>query len=123
MKGVVLTTDGQMYVKEFSKPLYRSTGEVVGGYIELVHPRGLKAPYCLIVNEEGLLEGLPINPIGCVWYQTWRHGNPIVGDLVVMKDGFVGGEPDIVGLTDEEIQEIKAIATSISDGAIKEVTT
>lgn len=121
MKGVVFTTDEKMYVKEFGEPLYQTLSEVVGGWIEVVHARGLKSPYCFIVNEEGLLKKLPFNTIGSVWYQTSKHGWPIVGNIVVMKDGFVDGEPDVVGLTDEEIAEIKAIATRISDGAIEEV--
>lgn len=121
MKGVVFTPDEKMYVKDFGEPLYESLGEVVEGWIEVVHPRGLKSPYCIVVNEEGLLKKLPVNPLGSVWYQTWKHGYPIVGNIVVMKDGFVNGEPDIVGLSDVEIFEIKAIANGISDGTIEEV--
>lgn len=122
MKGVVFTPDEKMYVKDFTAPLYQSVGKVVDGWIEIVHPKGLKAPYCMVINEEGLLRGLPVNPIGSVWYQSWKHGYPIVGNLVVLKDGFVDGEPDIVGLSDAEIFEIKAIANGISDCRIEEVT-
>lgn len=122
MKGIVFTTDEKMYVKDFSSPLYKSVGEVVGGYIEIVHPRMLKAPYCMIIDDEGLLKKYPINPIGCVLYQTWLHGSPIVGNIVIMKEDYVGGSRDIIGLTDEEVSEIKKIAADISCGKIKEVT-
>lgn len=121
MKGVVITSDGKMYVKDFTNPLYQSVGAVVGGWIEIVHAKGLKAPYCFVVNEEGLLKGLPVNLIGCAWYQTWKHGCPIVGNLVVLKDGIVDGEPDIVGLDAEEIREIKTMVIGISGRAIEEV--
>lgn len=60
----------------------------------------------MIVNEEGLLENLPINSIGCLLYGTAFHQCPIVGDIVIMKDGFRNGEPDIVGLTDKEVDII-----------------
>ncbi len=123
MKGVVFTPDEKMYVRDFGLPLLESVGEAVGGWIEIVHPHGLKAPYCMIVNEEGLLEDLPLNPLGCVLYQTMTHGFPIVGNIVVMKEGYVDGELDIVGLTEEEIAEIKEMAMTISDGSIEEVET
>lgn len=62
MKGIVFTTDEKMYAKDFGQPLYKTVGEVVGGYIEVVHPRGLNDPLCFICNEEGLLQNLPQNP-------------------------------------------------------------
>lgn len=121
MKGIVFTTDEKMYVKDFENPLYQTVGEVVGGYIEIVNPRGLKDPFCFICNEEGLLKGLPINLIGSVWYGTLEHGHPIVGNIVVMKEGMTDDGPDIVGLTDAEIQQIKAMATEDSAGNIRDL--
>lgn len=118
MKGVVFTTDEKMFVKEFTQPLYKSVGDVVGGWIEVVHPRGLEWPYCFICNEEGFLRDLPLNPIGCVWYRTAEHGNPIVGNIVVMKEGITEEGPDIIGLMPEEIEKIKAMALEISNGLI-----
>ena len=106
MKGVCISTDNKVEVREFGEPLYKTVGKVVGGYIETVHPRGLKFPYVMIVNEEGLLLGLPLNPFGCKLYGTAQHGQPIVGNIVIMKVGYADGEPDIVGLADEEIEEV-----------------
>ena len=121
MKGIVFTTDEKMFVKEFTQPLYRSVGEVVDGWIEVVHPKGLEHPLCFICNEEGLQKNLPLNPIGSVWYRTAEHGHPIVGNIVVMKEGITEDGPDIVGLTDDEIAEIKAMATEISGGLIQDL--
>lgn len=123
MKGVVFTPDEKMYVQDFGSPLYESVGKAVGGWIEIVHPRRLPSPYCMIVNEEGLLLDLPANPLGCFLYQTMVHGSPIVGNIVVMKEGYVDGEPDLIGLTEEEIAKIKELAIKISDGSIVEVKT
>lgn len=105
MKGIVIKTDGNMSVKEFGEPLYQTAGAAVGGYIEIVHPVGLPAPYLMIVNEEGLLQELALNGIGSVLYGTPVHGQPIVGNVVIMKDGFVNGEPDAVGVEIEEIRK------------------
>lgn len=109
MKGVVVTTKGDLSIRDFQVPLYRSVGEAVGGYIETVHPRGLSDPYVMIVNEEGLLEGLKPNVVGSYLYGTHLHGQPIVGDIVFMKVGYVGIERDILGLEDAEIEEIKKL--------------
>lgn len=103
MKGIVVTPRNKVFVKDFGEPLYKAVGDVVGGYIEIVHPKYLERPYCMIVNEEGLLMDLPTNPVGCFLYGTLEHGYPIVGTAVFMKDGFRNGEPDIVGLEDGDI--------------------
>lgn len=121
MKGVVFTTDEKMFVKEFTQPLYKSVGDVVGGWIEVVNPRGLERPYCFICNEEGLIRDLPLNPIGCVWYRTVEHGNPIVGNIVVMKEADTDEGPDIVGLMPDEIAYIKSLATALSGGLIEDL--
>lgn len=66
MRGVVVTTNNELYVKEFTPPLYQSIGEVVGGWIEIVRPRGLKHRLVMVVNDEGLLRNLPLNVFGSI---------------------------------------------------------
>lgn len=109
MKGIVVTTDLNVRIEEFGDPLYKTVGTAVGGYIEHVKPARLRHPYCMIVNEEGRLIDLPLNPIGSFFYGTDQHGEPIVGNIVIMKDGYRDGERDIVGLNDVEAEEIKNI--------------
>ena len=75
----------------------------------------LARPLCMIVNEEGRLLDLPLNHIGSFFYGTDQHGEPIVGNIVVMKDGYRNGEPDIVGLDDSEVERVKyTISTLMS---------
>ena len=109
MKGIVVTTDLEIRIEEFSDPLYKTVGSAVGGYIEHVKPARLRHPYCMIVNEEGRLLDLPLNYVGSYFYGTDQHGEPIVGNIVIMKDGYRGGEPDIVGLNDVEAGQIKDV--------------
>lgn len=106
MKGVVVTTDNTVEIRDFGEPLYKTVCESVGGYIEIVHPIGLTDPLVMIVNEEGLILELPVNQLGSLLYGTHMHGNPIVGNIVVMQTGFVSGEPDIVGLDDNQAAEL-----------------
>lgn len=106
MKGVVVTTDNTVEIRDFGEPLYKTVGEAVGGYIEIVHPIGLADPLVMIVNEEGLILDLPLNQLGCLLYGTHNHGHPIVGNIVVMQTGYVNGEPDIIGLDDNQAAEL-----------------
>ena len=119
LKGIVLSTECEFEVRDFSAPLHESVGEAVGGWIEIVHPVGLQEPYVMIVNEEGLIDGLPMNIIGSFLYGTFEHGSPIVGDVVFMKQGWTCDGPDIVRLTEEEIENLMAFLGQSGNAAIR----
>lgn len=121
MKGVVVTTSNTMYVKDFGEPLYKSLGKEVGGRIEVVHPRRLEVPLVMIVNEEGRLEGLPLNVLGSALYCTPIHGEPIVGNIIILQEGFVNGERDIIGLDDDLARNLIDQISDITSGKITEV--
>ncbi len=107
MKGIVVTPEGEISVQEFHAPLHKTVGDVVGGYVALVWSIRLPEPYCLIVNEDGLLLNLRPNP-----YATWlfggsMHKTPIVGTIVIMKTGMTPEGPDVIGLTFEEAEAMR----------------
>ena len=106
MIALVVNTKNEIRRVEYDPPHYEVIREAVGGYYELVRPRGLQEPYCMMVNEEGLLLGLPLNPLGCYLYGTMVHGAPIVGNIMILKLGGYAGEPDVVGMTDDEAQRL-----------------
>lgn len=106
MKGVVITTTDEVSVRDFAAPLNKSLGAIVGGCIEIVHPQGLHPPYCMIVNEEGLLKELPINRAGSLLYGTQFHGSPIVGDVVIMAEGWTLQGQDIVGIPEDRAEKV-----------------
>ena len=120
-KGIVFTTEETMQVHAFGQPLYKDLSRVLDGYMEIVHPRHLPRPYVMLVNDDGHNMDLPLNPIGTYWYKAFINQLPIVGNVVIMKEGMRNGEPDIVGLTDAEILEIKTLATEISNGQIRDL--
>ena len=120
MKGIVITTKYEMRVQEFSEPAYKSIGEAVGGWIEVVRPVRLGRPYCMVVNEEGLLRNLPMNVLGSFLYGTDNHGSPILGDIVLLREGINSdGEYDLLGLTEQDIEYLRNMAVTVSDGEIK----
>ena len=103
-RGVVVTTDGRAYVKEFGYPLHRSCESTLGGWIETVYPKGLVRPYMMLVNEEGLLHGLPKN---------------LVGNIILMKLGYRDGERDIVGLTENEAEKLMDMVLKLPFGIVR----
>lgn len=117
--GIVITTQREIYAEYFERPLCKSVGAVVGGDIELVHPRGLKSPLNMIVNEEGLLLNLPYNDAGSLFYGTPIHGNPILGDIVIMQDVLTSSGPDMGGLDDETAANFIAKMVKLLD--LKEI--
>lgn len=120
MKGLVITTKFEMRVLEFSEPAYKSIGKAVDGWIEIVHPVRLGRPYCMVVNEEGLLRNLPMNIFGSYLYGTDNHGSPIAGDIVLLKEGINSdGDYDLLGLTEQDIEYLSNMVSTVSGGQIK----
>ena len=60
----------------------------------------------MIVNDEGLRKKLPLNRAGSLLYGTQFHGSPIVGDIVIMADGWTPEGRDIVGITEELAEKV-----------------
>lgn len=104
-KVIALTTSGNIAILEPEQDEDGSTlgalQRIVGGYIEVAVPKNLRCPYLIICDEDGVLKGLDVNVIG-----TLLYGAPIVGDIVIMKSGVRNGEPDIVGMNDEEATDL-----------------
>lgn len=115
MKGIVVTTDNKVGVREFGEPLYQTVGKAVGGYIEIVRPAGLPHPLVMIVNEEGLLRDLPENKTGCCLYQTFLHGIPILGNIVIMKFMDTPDGKDVTGLSDDDIQALMPMLLMLNE--------
>ena len=81
MFALVVTTENEMHLRKYDPPDYDVIREAVGGWYERVHPMGLNRPYSMMVNEEGLLLGLPLNLLGSWLYGMDQHGQPIVKAL------------------------------------------
>ena len=77
-------------------------------YIENVYPRGLNEPYMMVIDEEGLLKEKPILNFYASWlYETHKHGNPIVGNALIMKMIDTDDGPDVGGLEKEEAEAVQ----------------
>ena len=78
------------------------TKAIDSDWMEIVHPRGLPDGYCMIADEEGLLNEKPFNIIGSYLYGYAEHGAPIVGDLLIVKEVYGDEGPELAGMTVEE---------------------
>jgi len=119
MIALVVNTKNEIRRVEYDPPHYDVIKEAVGGWYEHVHPMDLDRPYSMMVNEEGLLLGLPMNRLGSELYGTPKHGQPIVGDVVFLKDGYHGGEPDTVGMTEDEAQRLGDKFVKMTGGIVR----
>lgn len=115
MKGILITPDNAVNVLTLEEPFYKGFQKAVGGYFEIVRPISLPGPYRMVINEEGKINGLPINPIASYLYGSHIYGDPIVGNLLILKEGFDDGEPDLVGLDDDEIDKLISLFSQITN--------
>ena len=102
MIAIQIKATDEISIVQFDGDTLAAMQKAVGGYIEHVKPRCLQHPFCMIINEEGLLHHLPVNNAGS---QLYAGLVPIVGDVLILKDGMNEfDEPDIVGLEAEEAE-------------------
>lgn len=118
MYALVISAENEIRRVEYDSPHYDVLREAVGGWYEHVHPIGLKRPYSMMVNEEGLLLKLPMNMLGSILYGTKVHGQPIVGNIVIVKDGYYDGEADVVGMDAEEAQRVGNEFVKLTHGKV-----
>ena len=75
--------------------------------VQTVYPKGLKDPYLFLCDEEGLLREKPvINFLGSWMYGTHEHGEPIVGDIIIVKQVMTDEGPDFDGMPENEADVI-----------------
>ena len=82
MKTVKVTTDNKISIIDVDFDDFRSIQRAIGGHFETVHTQ-LMADYfkdpsvIILVDEEGLVKELPLNPVGSALYR-----GKIAGDLI-----------------------------------------
>jgi hypothetical protein len=113
MIALKITTDSKVEKLDVKEPLHETIRTALGGYLEVVRPKRLPQPYCMIVDEEWIIKNLELNPIGCYFYETDLHHQPIVGDIIIMRekktfDGIVfsGLEDSDIGFLMKDISQL-----------------
>lgn len=106
MRALKITTDFTITEIELHEPLYKTIRVELGGRMEIVRPRRMAPPLVMIVDEEGLLKELPLNTIGSYLYETDKHNQPIVGDIIIMQEAMGIDGIDLVGLEQSQIDQL-----------------
>ena len=100
MKVLVVEPEKEPYVKEISSGL-SSLQKEVGGFIEAVYP--FEDPVAIICNEEGKLEGLPLN-------RALRDEDGHVYDIIAGTFLIAGlSEDNFCSLDDAQIEKFSAL--------------
>ena len=112
MKTVKITTDNKVSIIDVDFNNFRDIQKAVGGQFETVRTQ-LMVDYfrdpsvIMLVDEESLVKGLPVNMADCALYGTARHGWPIAGDLIFAQ---IQGE-DITAPDDAEALRERLLTT------------
>ncbi|MBQ3211278.1 MAG: DUF3846 domain-containing protein [Oscillospiraceae bacterium] len=100
MKVLVVEPEKEPYVKEISNGL-SSLQKEVGGFIEAVYP--FEDPVAIICNEEGKLEGLPLN-------RALRDEDGHVYDIIAGTFLIAGlSEDNFCSLDDVQMEKYSAL--------------
>lgn len=113
MKAIKISVTDEISIVEVERPLYRSLNPIIGGGIEIVRPKGLTRPFVMVVDDEGLLKEREFNFVGCVLYETYTHGHPIAGDIVLMREEPGPDGYDLFGLSDQDISGLTQFCSEI----------
>ena len=112
MKAVKVTTEAAVNVIDITQPFVECLHAIIGGF-EIVRPKGLPMPFCMIVDDEGRVKQKPINEVGSFLYEYHKHGHPIAGDIVIVKEISTHDGYDLDGLSESEINDVLALINRI----------
>jgi hypothetical protein len=102
-QGLLIRTDGSVTEFEFNE--LKDYQEKVGGWIEAVRLVGGATGY---INEEGKLEGLPMNKVATVLFYAVIRGGAFEAEIPWISPAnggvfdFIAGPMIVVGAADEE---------------------
>jgi len=102
MKAILVKANNDVVIGNFT--FEQMQKQFKSGFAEIVRPMGLDLRYIMVVDEEGLLNGSPLNKVGCRLYRR-----PIVGDFFICADKGT----DFGSLSDKDAQELKVMINKI----------
>jgi len=73
----------------------------------------------ILVDEDGHYHQLPLNPIGCLLYESDFHGYPILGNILIIGEFYRNDGIDFCGLSDEQFNIIYPKIKKLAEKARK----
>ncbi|WP_283682737.1 DUF3846 domain-containing protein [Parablautia sp. Marseille-Q6255] len=137
MKMIKITTQNEIFVLDFPEGNRSEQNKILRNhigpeceYLEHVMARRLygvlgasnrvtSAPgecVSMLIDEEGLLHKLPVNPTGSYLYMTDIHGCPIVGNILIIGEVYTGDGIDFCGMSDDQFNRLYPKLKKILEG-------
>lgn len=113
---IKVTTDGSVELLPWSKG-FRFSKAIDCACIEVVHPIMLQAPFLMICDDSGLIDGKPMNNVASYFYGSHMHGQVIAGDVAFAKEVSIEGGLDVYGLTETEVSYLLTVMKCMRIGA------
>ena len=89
----------QEIVQIEDEDLVSSLHNLLDGFFEIVRPGNLPRNIVMLVDDDGMLKGLSINPLATILYR-----GRIFGKAILMREYLnADGEPDLTGLNDLDL--------------------
>lgn len=83
---------------QLQDPTWQTLGAAIEGFFEIVRLRTIYPDRVMCVNDCGAINDMPLNPLASAIAGQW-----IFGPAVILREGIVDGEPDLISLTDDDI--------------------
>jgi hypothetical protein len=100
--AVALYTNGDVEVITLTLDLGTQINDIVGGYFECITLRTEHGEFDMWLNEEGKLNGLPINHYATeLFHMYFSNADVIVGN--VLLTGGVDRDGNTLGLSQEQV--------------------
>lgn len=116
MKAIKITTDGRVMPVHVTNCAENLAREIDASMIERVKISarfGFSRDFAMVIDEEGLLQNNPVcNPAASFLYATDEHGQPIMGDVLLVGEGMTDDGSDFI---DPEMAKIVALYIVITD--------
>lgn len=111
MKGLVITPEGKITIEEFTGSLYKALSARVGKILGIIRPHQNLRKDRVMITTFSKLEDLPENPLAS--YIAGRTERPIIGTVVIMKEGPTDDGIDFVDFDDEELSRLELYLTEL----------
>ena len=107
-------------------PMLQTLYDAIGcETVQVIGSDLLPEGYIIVIDEDGKCKERPVlNPLASYLYGTPDHGDPIVGNAIIMKTGpDENGEMDMAWLTESEASEIEKLILGIWRPAVRAMMT
>lgn len=113
MRVIKITTDNKISIIDIDLSNFREILSAIGGGCEIFESVSthwlnyyFMQPVRMLVDDEGLMVNLDMNAVASWFYGYEEHGNPIVGNAVIV--GISG--PELVELEQVELYYVQLLS-------------